>query len=325
MPAVVRPRLGTAAFSAERPLRKLTYSGATMGTRYSATCFAPDGVEDAAIAAALELAVTTVDAQMSTWKPHSDLNRLNAAMPGTQVAVPAELLEVLSIGQDISQASGGAFSLTTGDLVEAWGFGPARGKADYATAQRLTATPAVETPLTLNFAAGTAIRHGTRRIDLSGIAKGFGVDQMAAVLEGFGISRYLVSIDGELRGRGLKPGGAPWQVAIERPDVDVRDVARVVALSNGALATSGDYRHRLQVGGRMVSHTMDPRTQRPVDTRVASVTVAAPTCVAADAWATALLVLGEVDGPRLADRLGLNALFILRGDDGLEAIEVGDV
>ncbi len=324
MPVAVTPQVSATVTPPEAPLRKLVFSGATMGTRYAATCFAPEGTDTTKIAAALDAVVTSVDRQMSNWKPESDLNRLNAAAPGTAVALPQDLLHVLALGQEISAASGGAFSLETGDLVEAWGFGPAQGVVDQAAAQRLAAS---DDPggLELDPTRGTATRQGACRIDLSGIAKGFGVDRMAAALEQFGITRYLVSIDGELRSRGLKPGGAPWQVAIERPDFEVRDVARVVALRDGGIATSGDYRHRMRVGDRTVSHTMDPRTRRPVDNRIASVTVAAPTCATADAWATALLVLGEVEGPKLADRLGLDALFILRGAEGLEAIEVGEI
>ncbi|HEY0919148.1 FAD:protein FMN transferase, partial [Devosia sp.] len=171
--------------------------------------------------------------------------------------------------------------------------------------------------------AGRARKRAPLALDLCGIAKGFGVDELARCLEQFGVDSYLVSIDGEVRAGAPKPDGSPWNVAIEAPDRAVREATAVLGLSGGAVATSGDYRHWRQVDGRIVSHTVDPRTDQPVAGRVASVTVLAPDCMHADAWATALMVLGENEGPALAAARGVDALFILRSDGGFERLGTG--
>ena len=140
-------------------------------------------------------------------------------------------------------------------------------------------------------------------LDLSGIAKGYGVDRLAEVAERFGIPGALLAIDGELRALGLQPDGRPWSVAVERPAPLVRTPCAILALHDAAVATSGDYRHWIEVGGRRLSHTMDPRRGGPLPTSPASVTVAAETCMAADAWSTALMVKGSLDGVEIARKL----------------------
>ncbi|XVN15216.1 FAD:protein FMN transferase [Pseudomonas corrugata] len=141
-------------------------------------------------------------------------------------------------------------------------------------------------------------------LDLNGIAKGFGVDELARCLDGFGISRYLVGIDGEMRARGVKPDGQCWVVAVEKPERGVREVMGVMELGDAAIATSGDYRHWVDVAGQAYAHTMNPATGAPLCNPIAAVTVVAASCMLADAWATALMVLGETEGPRLAQERG---------------------
>lgn len=296
-------------------------SGETMGTRYSARFFA-EGVDETLVGAALFAAVDAVDRQMSTWKPDSDLSRLNAAPIEQWVKVPPELAIVLAEALRIGRASGGVFDIGVGNLVNAWGFGPVKlperpqpGMA--ATSARHAATDSLEFD-----EAGDYVRKlASISLDLSGIAKGFGVDELARCLERFGITSYLVGIDGELRARGCKPDGEPWTIAIERPDYGKRDVMGVLELSNISVATSGDYRHWIEVHGARLSHTMDPRTGEPLRNRIASVTVLAGNCMEADAWATALLIMGEDSGPEFASARGLDALFIIR--DGDRLIEFG--
>lgn len=157
--------------------------------------------------------------------------------------------------------------------------------------------------------------------DLSGIAKGFAVDQVAILLEGHGITDYAVEIGGEVRSRGQNPEGRIWQVAIERPAADHRVVHRVIGLADRSVATSGDYRICYMREGRRISHTIDPRTGQPVGHDLASVTVVCPQCELADGWATALMVLGPRDGYRLADEKALAALFLVRrGEDAFEEL-----
>lgn len=149
-------------------------------------------------------------------------------------------------------------------------------------------------------------------LDLNGIAKGFGVDELARVLSAHGVRHYLVAIDGEVRAAGGRPDGTPWQVAIEAPEEGRRSVDSTVDLIDGALATSGDYRHFVERDGERHAHTMDPKNRAPLRHGMASVTVRAETCMAADAWATALLVLGPEAGLPLAAAQGIEALYMER-------------
>jgi thiamine biosynthesis lipoprotein len=153
-------------------------------------------------------------------------------------------------------------------------------------------------------------------LDLNGIAKGYGVDRLADILREHGIRDALVGIDGEMRALGVRPDTTPWTIAIEAPDLDRRTPHSILALENAAVATSGDYRHWVEVQGRRLSHTMDPGRGAPLIASPASVTVVARTCAEADAWATALMVLGPEEGAILARKRGLDALFLLRDDGG---------
>jgi thiamine biosynthesis lipoprotein len=164
--------------------------------------------------------------------------------------------------------------------------------------------------LQLDLPSRRARRLAPLRLDLSGIAKGFGVDELAREATRFGLGSWLVGIDGEMRAEGLKPDGRPWAVAHEKPDPGGRSVLGVLEISGAAAATSGAYRHLADVGGRRVSHTMDPRRGAPLENDLACVTVLAESCMKADAWATALMVAGAERGRELANRLGLAALLV---------------
>jgi thiamine biosynthesis lipoprotein len=311
-------------------LQRYSVNGATMGTRYSAVFFAAPGQDASAISAinaALFAAVDQVDRQMSTWNSDSDLCRLNATPVKQWVAVPRALVGVLQAALDVGQQSGGAFDIGVGKLVNAWGFGPPQ-SSPYSHSSSLPA----RLPAAIGAAIGAALEidHPSLRVrrladvafDLSGIAKGYGVDELARCLDRLGIADYLVGIDGEMRARGAKPGNQPWAVALEKPLPGMREVMGVMALSDGAIATSGDYRHFVDVAGQRYAHTMHPRLGEPVSNRLAAVTVLAPTCMQADAWATALLVLGEDGGVALACERGMDALFMLRSGDGFEQISI---
>jgi len=149
------------------------------------------------------------------------------------------------------------------------------------------------------------------------------VDRLTDVARAFGIPAALLAIDGDLRGFGLQPDRTPWTVAVERPDPAKRRPYAILALHEAAVATSGDYRHRVDVGGRYLSHTIDPKRGGPLPDSPASVSVIAETCMAADAWATALMVKGRLAGAELARKLCLNALFVEREGDELRQTRVG--
>ena len=292
---------------------RIALNGPTMGTRWSALFFAEPDFDPAPIRAALQAAVEEVDGQMSTWNAGSDLMRLNAASVGKWVAVPAQLAAVLRLGLEIGRASGGAFDIGMGDAVTAWGFGPGDAAADGIRAAMTASRRPAHEALEMNDAR--VRKAAPIALDLNGIAKGYGVDRLAETLHDHGITDALVGIDGEMRAMGLRPDGEAWTIAVEAPDPARRTPHSILALQDAAVATSGDYRHWVEVQGRRLSHTMDPRRGAPLISSPASVTVVARTCAEADAWATALMVLGPDKGAALARRSGLDALFLLRDDD----------
>jgi len=293
-------------------LRRHTLNGPTMGSRWSAVFWAADDFDAAALGRSLQGAVDRVEQQMSTWRPDSDLERLNAAPIGAWVEIPRELSVVLAAALEIGRLSGGAFDIGVGDLVRAWGFGGGSRAPHAGLIASVAGRASFEPPKTLqlDLASCRARRLAPLRLDLSGIAKGFGVDELAREAQQFGLYSWLVGIDGEMRAMGLKPDGRPWAVAHEKPDPGERAILGVLELSGAAVATSGAYRHIVEVDGRSLSHTMDPRRGAPLENDLAAVTVLAETGMAADAWATALMVAGADHGLELASRLGLAALLV---------------
>lgn len=307
-------------------LQRHALNGETMGTRYSAVFFAPTDTNTVAIGTALFAAVDRVDRQMSTWKPDSDLSRLNSAPVQQWQAVPAELLAVLEAAVRVGVQSGGAFDIGVGDLVNAWGFGPTGQEPDAQQIRALgqRAHRATSEVLDIDLAHQRVRKQEAVALDLSGIAKGYGVDALAGCLDGFGVQHYLVGIDGEMRAKGSKPGGQAWAVAIEKPVRHVREAMGVMELADAAIATSGDYRHWIEVAGHHCAHTMDPVKRRPVANPLASVTVVMPSCMLADAWATALLVLGMPAATELAQERGMTALLVWRAGDAFEQLSIVD-
>ncbi|MBP6119170.1 MAG: FAD:protein FMN transferase [Giesbergeria sp.] len=307
------------------PFQRSTLNGPTMGTRWSASVDTDDSVNQKALHQGLAAAVQQVDAQMSPWKQGSDLVRLNRAPVGAWVDLPPEMLEVLTCAMDIHRLSAGAFDPCVGALVDAWGFGAVRDAPDAEAIHtaRQTAPCPMHEGLELDRPAGRARKRAPVQLDLCGIAKGYAVDRMAAVLQQHGVQHALAALDGELRAVGHQASGEPWAVALESPEAGHRAVRGVIELQDLAVATSGDYRHYMEVGDARLAHTMDARRATPVNNAVASVTVLARTCMHADAWATALLVAGPGEGLALAQRMGLEVLFLLRRPEGLVEMGLG--
>jgi thiamine biosynthesis lipoprotein len=214
----------------------------------------------------------------------------------------------------------GAFDVTVAPLVEAWGFGrgrpdgPAPTPAELAGLLRHVGSDRFELR-----DADRAFRRldAAVRIDLAGIVPGYAVDRISEALAGLGLGDHVVELGGEVRCRGRGPGGRAWRVAIERPDASTREAQVVVELRDLGISTSGDYRDFRVVNGRRLSHTIDPRTGRPVEHALASVSVVHPSVMMADAYATALMVLGPEQGLELARRMALAALFVSREGDRL--------
>lgn len=294
-------------------LNRHALNGQTMGTRWSALFHTEAGFDVEPVRSAMAAAVAEVDEQMSTWKPDSDLNRLNAARPGAWIALPERLLTVMAAGLAIGLASGGAFDIGMGDAVTAWGFGPDDASEDRIKAARLAQRLPAHEGLDVDQAGGRARKHSDMRFDLNGIAKGYGVDRLMEVARCHGIDAGLFAIDGELRALGCQPDGRGWAIAIEAPDLEARAAHSIIELQDAAIATSGDYRHWIDAGHHRLSHTMDPRLGMPLNQPPASATVIARDCMSADAWATAMMVLGETQGLSMAEKRGLSVLFLHHG------------
>lgn len=295
-------------------IEPVALSGATMGSVWRVVLDAPpDASARQRLQVDLQAAVDEIDRQMSTWKPDSALMRFNAAPCDAWHPLPAHLLTVLEAGLAISALTGNAFEMNLGDPVRAWGFGAA--KIDLAAIRAASAAPRIPAAnaLEIDRPAGLARKTAPLSLDLSGIAKGYGVDRLAETVLSHGITRALCSIDGEVRALGTRGDGAPWSVGIDNPEApDRRGGHSLIQLDNAAVATSGDYRHFVTVRGKRLSHTMDPATGAPLLDAPASVTVMALTCTAADAMATALMVLGPERGARFAEAQGMSALFLCR-------------
>jgi thiamine biosynthesis lipoprotein len=282
-----------------------------MGTGWNLRIASPP----AAAAQGVQAALDRVVAQMSQWEEDSDLSRFNRTRTGHWVMLPAEFAVVLKAALEVSHASGGAFDATMGALVDLWGFGSGRRPAA-APPEALTAAILAEKGHVEFDSPGLRARRiGQARLDFSGIAKGFGVDLAADWLLSQGSRHFLLEVGGELRGHGLHPDGQPWWVDIEQPPGSAPAPPMRVALHELAIATSGDYRRWLDVDGARFGHTLDPRTGRPVENELRSVTVLHRSCMLADAWATALGVLGAEAGLAMAEAHGLAAHLGAQGGE----------
>ncbi len=300
------------------PTVRLT--GATMGTSYELKLApAPGQTVPADLQARIEDLLARVNRQMSTYDPDSELSRFNRNPSTGWVAVSPELQQVIAEGLRIGALSGGAFDITVGPLVNLWGFGPeprrdevpseaaiaqARERVGYWRLHARAEPPALKKD------------RADLYVDLSAMAKGYGVDQLTALVETTGITNCLVSIGGEIRAWGRNGRGEPWTIAIEKPVAGQRTVERLIRLGEHAVSTSGDYRNFFEQNGQRYSHVINPRTGWPVPHTLASVTVISDRSTAADATATALLAAGPELGFQLASEHHLAAFFILIGPDG---------
>lgn len=306
----------------ERPPSDLIWSlsGETMGTTWSVRLVPPPGAAQGDFAAAIEEELARVVAVFSPWEADSEISRFNAAPAGTW-ALSDDFWTLLTQALDLADDVNGAVDPSLGALVDLWGFGPPGPRSvllPLPSDEEVEAARAVSgwQKLRLNREAQAAIQIGGMKLDFSGIAKGHAVDLVSDRLSALGATSHMVEIGGELKGRGVKPDAQPWWVEIEA--VPGSPAPRTVAaLFDLAMATSGDGRRAFTHEGRLYSHTLDSATGRPVDNGLAQVTVFDASAMRADALATALTVLGPIEGPELAEALGLAAHFTARTSDGL--------
>lgn len=290
-------------------------SGQTMGTTYSVIAIGED-LDQEVLAAEVEATLAAVNAKMSNWDPASEVSTFSAARSTAPVRVSPEFAHVLAAANDVHEKTGGKFDVTLGPLIELWGFGPRKPEdpvpSDAAITEALEGVGQARL-LTLDAGAGTLKKSAPETgINLSAIAKGYGVDAVAETLQGFGAEHYMVEIGGDLVTKGENAKGEAWRIGIEKPDAAAQTVQLIVPVSNLGLATSGDYRNYFEHEGQRYSHILDPVAGRPVTHRTASVTVIAENAMLADAWATAMLVLGSEDGLKLAEQHKLAVFFIDR-------------
>ncbi len=293
--------------------------GRTMGTSWSVKAVGGDA---AVLREGIEQCLDAVVREMSHWEPASSLSCFNAAPMGAWCELPRDFFEVLSQAVHIADQTHGAYDPAAGALVDLWGFGPpgpvlsAPAEDDIAVARKRSCWQRLE----LDPARRRVMQAGGVRLDFSAIAKGFAVDRVSQWLSENGASHHLVEIGGELRGCGMKPDGQPWWVALEPPlphkGAFGAAPGHLVALHGLAVATSGDYRRFFVNGDVMRSHTIDPRSGRPIDHGLASVSVLHAQCMLADAWSTALMVMGLDEGLALANARGIAAVFMQRVEDG---------
>ena len=318
--ALVFAVLAGCSFQPEEKIWEI--SGPVFGTSYHINVVLTEDPEKLeTLASGIDEVLEDVDASMSTWRDDSELSLFNQRNDQSEwVPISAGLFEVLQKARDISSMTGGAFDVTIGPVVNLWGFGPQARPEQVPSEESLAMALAATGYEKIELRADPPAVRATppQYVDLSAIAKGYGVDAVARFLENEGIEAYLVEIGGEVRVNGRKPDGSTWRLAIEQPVSEGREVNRVVALESRAMATSGDYRNYYESEGRRYSHTIDPETGKPIAHRLASVTVIADDCMTADALATGFNVMGYEQANELAVRENIPAYFIVRTEEGFE-------
>lgn len=303
-------------FGGESP--ELHLMGETFGTTYSVRFIGLDQSQASDVRGQINDLFEQIDQQMSLWRDDSELSRFNASAGEDWFPVSEDTARVVESAIAISRETDGAFDPTVAPLMKLWSFGPEQKPLSVPTEEQIAETrqhvgvDGIEVRL-----SPPALRKldSAVRLDLNAIAKGDAVDRVAALLQRQMITEYMVEIGGEVRTSGTHNDGRPWSIGIERPIVGERSVQAIVELREASLATSGDYRNYVVADGKRYSHTIDPRTGNPIEHAVASVSVVADDCMTADAWATALMVLGPEDGRRAADEHGLAAMFVVHDGD----------
>ncbi|MEY2699278.1 MAG: thiamine biosynthesis lipoprotein ApbE [Pseudomonadota bacterium] len=267
----------------------------------------------------IEARFAELDSKLSNYRDDSEIAQINRQTSTDWISVSPEIMEELVVAQQVYRLSDGCYDITVKPLFDLWGFSRHEGKVPDETAIRETLQKIGGHYLELDPPNHRIRKHlPLLRIDLSSIAQGYSVEQMAKLLENAGISNYLAEIGGEMKARGHKASGQPWRVAIEKPLPNTQEVSEVLTVtqaSGTAIMTSGTYRNYFEESGRTYSHILDPSTGRPVTHKLLSTTVLHPDPTWADAWSTALLCLGEERGFRIAEQENLRAVFIY-GEQG---------
>lgn len=291
--------------------------GATMGTQYKVIAVDPTKqIAKADVQNAIDGALLKVNKQMSNWDSSSQISQFNAQRGNAKFNMSAELAQVMQAAEQVNIASEGRFDTTMGPLIELWGFGASgkQGVPSESAIREAQARSGQQNTLKLASNSVQKLRDDAQ-VYLSAIGKGFGSDEIGRSLEALGIKDYMVEIGGDIYAAGKNPNGQPWRVGIEKPAALSTGVVDVVGVSGLGLASSGDYRNYFEKDGQRYSHIIDPATGRPITHTTASATVLAPSGMLADAWATAMLILGRERGLEIAEKEGLAVYFVERDTD----------
>lgn len=291
-----------------------------MGTYYSIKVIGQN-INEEKLKKDIDELLINFNLRFSTYIDESELSKLNQMEANTQAKLSKEMFDLIKLSQEISVKSEGAFDVTVGPLVNAWGFGP-DGKRNIPTDEKIKS---LKDYVGMNMFSleGDKLSKKNKNvyIDLSAIAKGQGVDDVAMFLMHKGFKNGLVEIGGEVRALGTKPDKTLWKVGIEKPSEKLGEgIQAVVELNNQAMATSGSYRNYVKYKDKVFSHTIDPRTSYPVEHTLISVTVISDTCAKADGWATALMVLGPKKGLEVVEKFDIPAYFLVKTQDSFEVI-----
>lgn len=294
------------------------YTGQTMGTQYHITLVPGDTSLPDNLQQQVQAHLDAVDESMSTYIETSELSQLNDAPVGEWVEISEPLYQVLELAMDISDLTDGAYDVTVGPLVNLWGFGP-EDTGDAVPDEQAISEALAQTgydQLELNPSPPQVRKAAAVQVDLSSIAKGYGADVVAHLFDELGFTNYLIEVGGDLRVKGRNPRGEPWRIGVEKPALAQGNVQQAISLSDGGVATSGDYRNYFEVDGERYSHIIDPRLGRPVTHNLVSVTVVGETARTADGLATAMLVMGPQRAMNLAQAQQLPIYLIVREEEG---------
>ncbi|RBP85867.1 FAD:protein FMN transferase [Marinomonas rhizomae] len=296
-----------------------SFSGPTMGTTYTVKFFTTKEVGDAwVVKEDVDAALVRVNSLMSTYDPNSELSLFNTLPAGQSAVISDDMAYVVDKALLISEMSGGEYDVTVGPLVNLWGFGPGKHEDKVPSQELIDEAKSRVGYQYLKLDGRRLMKEKDIYVDLSSIAKGYGVDAVARVLQDRGIESYLIEVGGEIVSKGLKPDGAPWRIAIESP-AGGHDIAeRIISVTDVAVATSGDYRNYFEKNGVRYSHTISPISGRPITHRLVSVTVVDKTTTMADGLATAVTVLGPDKGFEFVQKNGIAAYLLVKTDFGFE-------
>ncbi len=300
-----------------------TLSGQSMGTTWTVRFIDPQQRSDKTVQTLIQNELDLVVAQMSTWQQDSNLSIFNRAAANTWHVLPEPFFKVLDCALKVAAETDGAFDPTVGTLVNIWGFGPEGQRIsppDPAQVKALHRNCGWQ-KLQLDRDNMRVLQPGGVYVDFSGIAKGYSVDRVSHALKDAGIENYLIEVGGELYGKGIKPDGQPWWIALETSPAEKKMSESIIALHGLAVATSGNYRRYFEHHDQHYAHTIDPRTGFPIDrasNALVSVTVLHAECMLADALATAFTVMGAQAALAYAKQNNIATLLVEHYHDGFQ-------